>query len=446
MSECQLKATNGFIKFETVPAAMAAANIAWNENDPTAVLVWYDKIKDQDYFSNLLPYQIVNRIPDVNLICRKAPLVRILQNTSSCMSDFPQFLPQSFILPMQNAQFSQAVAKHQKKYIIKPDNGSLGNGIVILKPTDNFEPSTLLSIAQEYIESFLLNGTKFDLRVYCLVSSISPELEIFVYRDSIARFCSAKEDSNSVFGSITNTAVNRHNIQDLSAITKRIETVFSEIAAQGYNVDELWKRIDTIIALTVISISNFMTKAAHQKCPSYGLPRCFQILGFDILLDPQLNPWILEVNYRPSLEFDTEEEKKLKVKMLASAMKISAPFTSLQNAVNTHIGKWSDNTMRSFLDHHPEILKKIKKDKEAAIRESKFVKVFPTDSPQTKNFERIISALKVMPIKIASPYRIPDAADDATKQRLKTQVAVKPVITLPKRAKSPSKKKPPMRI
>lgn len=442
-----LHATNGMIKYETVQRGMEKAGITYTENDPLAILVWFDTIKDTDYFSELLPYQIVNRIPDVNLICRKAPLVRILQNISPCISEFPQFLPQSFILPMQNAQFTAAVSKHTNKWIVKPDNGSLGQGITIIQKDQDYETSTVLAIAQEYIESYLLNGFKFDLRVYCLVASISPELEIYVYHDGIARFCSQRADTNSIFGSLTNTAVNRQNTGvSLSQITRRIETVFAEIAATGADIPALWKKIERVIILTVISIQNFMSKSAHAKCPSTGLPRCFQILGFDILLDPELNPWIMEVNYRPSLDFDTEEEKEMKIKMLASAMKIGAPFAALQPHIIQHVGKWSENALRSFIDHHPDIMKRIKHDKEAAVKESLFNKVFPSKSPEQKNYERIISALKMIPVKIASPYKIPDAAGNATKQRLKTQVCVKPVITQPKRSKSPAKKKPPMKL
>ena len=44
-----------------------------------AVLVWFDTIRDLDYFSILKPWQVVNRLPQANVICRKAPFVRIIQ-------------------------------------------------------------------------------------------------------------------------------------------------------------------------------------------------------------------------------------------------------------------------------------------------------------------------------------------------------------------------------
>lgn len=43
---------------------------------------------------------------------------------------------------------------------------------------------------------------------------------------------------------------------------------------------------------------------------------CFEILGFDILINNKLKPFILEVNHAPSLNSDTEFDKKNKGDLL----------------------------------------------------------------------------------------------------------------------------------
>ena len=53
----------------------------------------------------------------------------------------------------------------------------------------------------------------------------------------------------------------------------------------------------------------------YKTCASKGVQnnrQCFQILGFDIMLDKKLKPWLLEVNESPSFNDDTEVDKIVK--------------------------------------------------------------------------------------------------------------------------------------
>lgn len=43
---------------------------------------------------------------------------------------------------------------------------------------------------------------------------------------------------------------------------------------------------------------------------------CFELLGFDVLLDDQMKPWLLEVNLCPSLNVETPLDIEIKTKML----------------------------------------------------------------------------------------------------------------------------------
>jgi tubulin polyglutamylase TTLL5 len=44
---------------------------------------------------------------------------------------------------------------------------------------------------------------------------------------------------------------------------------------------------------------------------------CFEVLGFDILLDETLRPWLLEINLSPSLNTDSGLDLKIKGSMLS---------------------------------------------------------------------------------------------------------------------------------
>ena len=50
--------------------------------------------------------------------------------------------------------------------------------------------------------------------------------------------------------------------------------------------------------------------------------RCFELYGFDILLDANLKPWLIEVNGSPSMTANTDTDKTLKVGLLDDIISI----------------------------------------------------------------------------------------------------------------------------
>lgn len=46
---------------------------------------------------------------------------------------------------------------------------------------------------------------------------------------------------------------------------------------------------------------------------------CFQILGFDVMIDSAFKPWLIEVNASPSFETDTSLDYKIKKNVLGDA-------------------------------------------------------------------------------------------------------------------------------
>jgi len=48
----------------------------------------------------------------------------------------------------------------------------------------------------------------------------------------------------------------------------------------------------------------------------------FQILGFDILIDSKLKPWLLEINQSPSFETDTPLDYEIKKHLITDTFKL----------------------------------------------------------------------------------------------------------------------------
>ena len=49
---------------------------------------------------------------------------------------------------------------------------------------------------------------------------------------------------------------------------------------------------------------------------------CFQILGFDIMLDAKCKPYLLEVNHNPSLSADSPLDEKVKSELIRDTINL----------------------------------------------------------------------------------------------------------------------------
>ena len=49
---------------------------------------------------------------------------------------------------------------------------------------------------------------------------------------------------------------------------------------------------------------------------------CFEILGFDIMVDDNLEPYLIEVNHAPSFSTDTPLDKQVKHDLLTDTFKL----------------------------------------------------------------------------------------------------------------------------
>ena len=76
------------------------------------------------------------------------------------------------------------------------------------------------------------------------------------------------------------------------------------------NDERLWNRIAAVVILTLIAFAPDVPRTRN----------CFELYGFDILIDDKLKPWLLEVNLSPSLNLDTPTDHHVKKPMLRDVM------------------------------------------------------------------------------------------------------------------------------
>jgi tubulin polyglutamylase TTLL5 len=66
---------------------------------------------------------------------------------------------------------------------------------------------------------------------------------------------------------------------------------------------------------TLVSAEPILNNGYEMFVPHRN--NCFELLGFDIFLDANCEPWLLEVNLSPSLNCDTPLDSKIKTSVIA---------------------------------------------------------------------------------------------------------------------------------
>jgi tubulin polyglutamylase TTLL6/13 len=75
---------------------------------------------------------------------------------------------------------------------VKPENGSQGKGIFLVKGLEGIERKLTGVVVQKYISRpKLINGLKFDMRVFVFITNLQP-LRVYLFRDGLARFATEK--------------------------------------------------------------------------------------------------------------------------------------------------------------------------------------------------------------------------------------------------------------
>ena len=79
-------------------------------------------------------------------------------------------------------------------------------------------------------------------------------------------------------------------------------------------------RIKDVLIKTLISAEPHIYNTT-SRCTKHR-NGCFELFGFDILLDSKLKPWLLEVNISPSLSSSSPLDKKIKTVLICDTLNL----------------------------------------------------------------------------------------------------------------------------
>jgi Tubulin-tyrosine ligase family len=296
-------------------------------------ILWLGCAPQLYLYEGLNEYQKINHFPNSYEITRKDRMsVHLTSIQEKFGKDDYNFFPETYVIPEEYAEFyTKYYSDKQAQWIVKPCNSSQGKGIFMLDSLSSL-PTIEGCIVSKYISNpLLINDLKFDLRIYVLVTSYDP-LRIYIYDEGLARFASEPYNPSikaSKFAYLTNYSINKKNdkfIQNqdwkqdnighkwsLSALMKTLE---------GLSVDcnLLQAKIYDLVIKTIIAVEPQIVSLARKL--GLGRNNCFDLFGFDVMIDSNLKPWLLEVNLSPSLATDSPLDLYIKGNLISDTLNL----------------------------------------------------------------------------------------------------------------------------
>lgn len=370
-------------EYEVVDDAVRARGwtvVKDEDKGPKCIIHWVDQAGIDQVLAQVMPWMRVNHIPGMNnALARKS---RLAKNMSRISRYFPaeyRFLPLTWVLPEDMGDLEKRFQHGESNaiFIVKPDHLCQGKGIFLTTNLEKIKkacPPDQFTVVQRYIgRPMLIEGYKFDLRLYLLVSgkvsgdiadsTMSPRLHLF--RDGLVRLCTMEyeppkkvdleeEDEGNLDKRcmhLTNYAVNKNNEnfeqpdEDDGAGSKRSLRWFLDYVEEEFGEKErkkLWEKMKALcvkMMLTVWPTLEAEYFGVFPKDLSGGrMPcRCWELLGVDVMLDHRHKPYLIEVNHLPSFTADSPLDEDIKRRVVDQVLDLTCSDITAQDKANYEI-------------------------------------------------------------------------------------------------------------
>ncbi|VDM25186.1 unnamed protein product [Toxocara canis] len=148
-------------------------DVLWSHEYP------FSRKELQPYLKQLKPYQKLNHIPGSGYYTSKVSLAT---------ADISEGIPKAFEIPRRKKEFLNYAKANPDLMWVKKNNEHRG---IRIRKVDELDLNEESSFVQQFIANpLLIDGRKFDIGIYTVITSVLP-LRVYVYEgDALLRFCS----------------------------------------------------------------------------------------------------------------------------------------------------------------------------------------------------------------------------------------------------------------
>ena len=201
----------------------------------------------------------------------------------------------------------------------KDDKNTLINNI---NSKDKGDYQSNIIILQKYIEKpFLYNGRKFDIRIWVLITH---KMDIYIFKEGHLKASSVNYsiDNNNSFIHLTNYSLQKYN-KNFSKYELGNEISFESfqqflntLGEKSFNFREtIIPKFKEIIELSAKATKSIINRSKKNYC--------FEIFGYDFMMDEDKNVYLIEINTNPGLEISSKVIEILVPRMIDDALRLT---------------------------------------------------------------------------------------------------------------------------
>ncbi|XP_037071965.1 probable tubulin polyglutamylase ttll-15 [Pollicipes pollicipes] len=239
--------------------------------------------------------QKVNHFPGSGFITSKVEL-----STSGI-----KHIPTAFKMPKEREQLLEYAKNNPDTLFVQKSNSHRDIKIKSLDGSDLESNSTFF---QEYIGNpLLIDGHKFDIGIYTVMTSLDP-LRVYIYwGDVLLRFCAEK------YHPFDSAVLDKYVVGDNYLPVWKVpslgryhsqlqlghrESLNAFLRSQGKDPQKIWDQIEESIRSVYFVKEAAMVRSAKRFASTRQF---FEMVRFDFVVDDQLNVYLMEANMSPNL-------------------------------------------------------------------------------------------------------------------------------------------------
>ena len=317
---------NGFIK----------SNYKYGKHNLFISQLFYDYFAGNDYkIYDLDKFQKVYRYFGCYYVFNKNIFYEFYVQMKKKFFDEFNYMPETFIYPEQKNlifdKFKNYTIDLNDLWLVKPKDKYGGMGITFLNSLETVELKEY--VITKYITNInLINGKKYDLRLYALIAGLKP-LRIYFYDEGSVRIATEnytlnKSSISNKYMYLTNVDININNknyikpntINDFNANMYNILMYKKYLKSLNIEYFDIKEKIKDLIIKSIISVYKKLNEE-NEKLNVHDRS-FFNILGFDILINDKFEPILVEINFNPDMKIHSILQKEIKSNLFVDTLNL----------------------------------------------------------------------------------------------------------------------------